>query len=291
MRIASLLPSATEITCLLGLADTLVGVSHECDYPPEVVADLPRLTRSAIPHGLSAAEIDAQVRGRLRRGESLYLLEDELLARLEPDLLITQELCDVCAVSYGDVCTLAERLPGAPRVVSLTPPDVAGIWGDVEAIAAAVGLPERGARVVDGLQRRLARVQAAVDGLPRRAVVALEWLDPPFAAGHWVPEMIALAGGRELLGQPGAPSFRLSWEQVIAMQPEIVLLIPCGYDAEAAQREWNNLRRPPGWETIPAARNGRVYALDANSYCSRPGPRIVEGVEQLARLLHPAAGV
>lgn len=287
MRIASLLPSATEIVCALGLADMLVGISHECDYPPDVVAELPRLTRSAIPHNLPAAEIDAVVAARLQRGESLYLLEEQTLAQVHPDLLITQELCDVCAVSYSAVCALSTRLPGQPRIVSLAPPNLDGICADVATIADAVGYPERGAQLITQLQRRLDRVRSAVANCPRPRVFALEWLDPPFAAGHWVPEMIALAGGHEVLGQPGQRSFRVTWEQVIAAHPDIILLIPCGYSAEMAQREWEALPRPPGWYDIPAARTGHVYALDANSYCSRPAPRVVEGVEQLARLFHP----
>lgn len=287
MRIVSLLPSATEIVCELGLADMLIAVSHECDYPPDVVADLPRVTRSAIPHGLSSAEIDQVVSARLARGESLYLLEESLLAELQPDLVITQELCDVCAVSFADVCTLAARLPGNPRVVSLVPPNLESIFGDVLTLAEAVGMPDRGQRLTERLRQRLDRVRRAVAGQPRPGVVALEWLDPPFIGGHWVPEMIQLAGGRDLLGRAGERSFRVRWDDVINAQPDVVLLIPCGYSAEAAQREWDALPRPPGWFDIPAARAGRVYALDANSYCSRPAPRVVEGVEHLARLLHP----
>ncbi len=287
MRIASLLPSATEIVCALGLADCLVGVSHECDYPADVVTDLPKLTGSAIPHGLSSAEIDADVSERLRRGESLYLLEGEIIQALQPDLLITQELCDVCAVSYNDVCNLARWLPNKPQVISLTPPDLPGIFADVTTIATATGVAERGSRLVDQLQRRLTTVEQAVAGRPRPRVFGLEWLDPPFAAGHWVPQMIALAGGEEVLGRAGEKSFRVTWEQVIAAQPEVILLMPCGYSQEAAQREWDALPKPAGWERLPAVQQGRVYAVDANSYCSRPAPRVVDGVEQLARLFHP----
>lgn len=287
MRIASLLPSATEIVCALGLADCLVGVSHECDYPADVVAALPKLTRSAIPHGLSSAQIDAAVSERLRRGESLYLLEGEMIKALPPDLLITQELCDVCAVSYNDVCNLARWLPNNPQVISLTPPDLQGIFADVTTIAAATGVAERGERLIDQLQTRLATVARAVAGRARPRVFGLEWLDPPFAAGHWVPQMIALAGGEEVLGRAGEKSFRVTWEQVIAAQPEVILLMPCGYSQEAAQREWEALPKPARWEHLPAVQQGRVYALDANSYCSRPAPRVVDGVECLARLFHP----
>lgn len=289
MRIASLLPSATEIVCALGLADCLVGVSHECDYPAEVVADLPKLTRSSIPPGLTNAEIDRAVSERLRRGESLYEVEEDRLAALRPDLVITQELCDVCAVSFSQVKALAARLPGNPPVISLTPPNLTGIFEDLMTVAEATGQRERGERMVTQLRQRLAHVTEAVKGLPRPRIFACEWLDPPFAAGHWVPEMIALAGGEEVIGRPGEKSFRLTWAQVIAAQPEVMFLIPCGYSAEQTQREWESLPKPEGWESIPAIQSGRVYALDANSYCSRPAPRVVEGVEQLARLLHPAA--
>jgi len=287
MRIASLLPSATEIVCALGLADTLVGVSHECDYPPAIVSDLPKLTCSAIPHGLTSAQIDATVSERLRRGESLYLLEEARLAEIKPDLLITQELCDVCAVSYDAVCNLSARLPGKPQVISLTPPNLTGIFQDIETVAKATGTEARGQRLVAQLRKRLDQVTAQVAGKPRPRVFALEWLEPPFAAGHWAPEMVALAGGEEVLGRAGEKSFRVTWAQISAAEPEVILLIPCGYSAEAAQQEWDALPKPLGWEQIPAAQNGRVYALDANSYCSRPSPRLVDGIEQLAQLFHP----
>jgi iron complex transport system substrate-binding protein len=287
MRIASLLPSATEIVCALGLADCLVGVSHECDHPAEVVADLPKLTRSSIPPGLPSAEIDRAVSERLRRGESLYEVEEDRLAALRPDLVITQELCDVCAVNFSQVQALANRLPGNPVVISLTPPNLAGIFEDVLTVAEAAGQHERGQRLAAQLRERLGRVTQMVQGWPRPRVFACEWLDPPFAAGHWVPEMIALAGGEEVVGRPGEKSFRVTWAQVIAAQPEVILLIPCGYSAEQAQHEWESLPRPEGWESIPAVRSGRMYAVDANSYCSRPAPRVADGVEQLARLLHP----
>lgn len=289
MRIASLLPSATEIVCALGLADCLVGVSHECDYPAAVVADLPKLTRSAIPHGLSSAEIDTIVSDRLHRGESLYLLEGEAIQALQPDLLITQELCDVCAVSYNDVCNLARWLPNNPPVIALTPPDLPGIFADIRTIATATETIARGEQFITHLQARLTAVERAVAGRPRPRVFGLEWLDPPFAAGHWVPQMIALAGGEEVLGRAGEKSFRVTWEQVSTAQPEIILLMPCGYSQEAAQREWDALPKPADWERLPAVQSSRVYALDANSYCSRPAPRVVDGVEQLARLFHPEA--
>jgi len=295
MRVASLLPSATEIVCALGMADTLVGVSHECDYPPDVVHDLPKLTRSAIPEGLTSAQIDAEVSTRLRRGESLYQLEEETLATLKPDLLISQELCDVCAVAFDDVCQVSARLPGNPKVISLTPPNLYAIFDDVRTVAEALDIPQRGEKLISELRARLDRVAEAVKvcgvhpyhPARRPRVFALEWLDPPFAAGHWVPEMIALAGGEEVLGRAGQPSFRVTWEQIIAARPEVIMLIPCGYNAEATLSEWATLPKPPGWETIPAVQSGRIHAFDANSYCSRPAPRVVDGIEHLARLFHP----
>lgn len=287
MRIASLLPSATEIICTLGLSEKLVGVSHECDFPAEVVARLPRLTRSAIPEGLSAAEIDREVSARLHRGESLYLLDEQQLTELQPDLLITQELCDVCAVSYQDVCTISARLPGNPQVISLTPPDLNGIFDDIARIASATDVVGRGQTLIAELRSRLAAVTERSKERTRPRVFALEWLDPPFAAGHWVPEMIAWAGGQEVLGRAGEKSFRTTWEHVIAAQPEVILLIPCGYSKEMTEREWAMLPKPPAFAHLPAAQQGRIYALDANSYCSRPSPRIVDGIEHLAQLLHP----
>lgn len=287
MRIASLLPSATEIVCALGLAENLVGVSHECDYPANVVASLPQLTRSAIPHGLSAAEIDQEVSRRVRRGESLYLLEGETLAALQPNLLITQELCDVCAVSYDAVCNLARWLPSNPTVLSLTPPNLTGILDDIQTVAMATGVIDRGQTLVAKLSRRLQQIQSRVAERRRPRVFALEWLDPPFAAGHWVPEMIALAGGEEVIGRAGEKSFRTTWAEIIAAQPEVILLMPCGYSAEATQQAWDALPKPTGWAQIPAVQQDRVYTLDANSYCSRPAPRVIDGIEQLARLFHP----
>jgi iron complex transport system substrate-binding protein len=289
MRIVSLLPSATEIVCALGLADRLVGVSHECDFPPDVVAGLPRLTRSAIAGDLPAAAIDRAVSERLHDGDSLYLLDEERLAALQADLLITQELCDVCAVNFSQVQALAARLPGHPAVLSLTAPNLGGIFEDILSVAAATGVPDRGERLVRHLRLRLEAVEKAVAGRPRPRVFACEWLDPPFAAGHWIPEMVALAGGEEVVGHPGEKSVRVTWDEVLAAAPEVVLLMPCGYSAAAAANEWAALPKPPSWETVPAARAGRVHALDANCYCSCPGPRVAEGVEQIARLLHPAA--
>ncbi|NTV65254.1 MAG: ABC transporter substrate-binding protein [Oscillochloris sp.] len=287
MRIVSLLPSATEIICHLGLADMLVGVSHDCDYPSDVVADLPRLTRSGIPEGMSSDEIDAVVTTRLRRGEGLCVLEGQDLARLAPDLVITQDLCDVGAVSFGDVCNLKGRLPGDAQIVSLGMPGLDDLFADVMMIAEAVGMPERGTRLCEHMHMRLERIRSRVANRPRPGVVALEWFDPPFASGHWTPALIELAGGRELLGQRDGRPYRVSWEQIGDVGPEVLLLLPWGHSAAAARRSWARLARPQLWYTIPALRNERVYALDARSFSLRPSPRLLDSIEQLADLLHP----
>ncbi len=287
MRIASLLPSATEIICALGLADSLVGVSHECDLPPEVVAHLPKLTRSSLAPGLSSAEIDQAVSQQVGEGHSLYGLDEELLTQLRPDLVVTQELCDVCAVSFSEVKRLAKLLPGNPPVLSLNPPNIEGIFEDVISVARAAGVESRGEQLVASLRLQLQQVAKSVAGKPMPSVFMMEWLDPPFSAGHWVPEMVQLAGGREVLGRAGEKSQRVTWQQVIAEQPEFIFLIPCGYTQFQAQAEWDTLAKPAGWETIPAVQRGQVYALDANGYCSRPATRTAEGVAVLAGYLHP----
>jgi iron complex transport system substrate-binding protein len=237
---------------------------------------------------MSSAEIDSVVITRLRRGENLFILDKVALTALAPDLVITQDLCDVGAASFEDLCALNDRLPRDAQIVSLAMPDLEDLYTDVMTIAEAVGFPERGRRLSDQLRARLERVRAAVANQPRPGVVALEWLDPPFAAGHWTPELVRLAGGRELLGQEGGRSFQLSWAQIRAAQPEVLLLLPWGHSAEAAERAWLNLEHPADWYDIPAVRDGRVHPLDARSYSLRPSPRVIDSIEQIARLLHPA---
>ncbi len=288
MRIVSLLPSATEIVCQLGLADMLVGVSHACDYPPDVVADLPRLTRSGIPEGMSPAEVDAVVTARLRRGESLFTLDDQAFARLAPDLVITQDLGDVGAASFTDVFALKGRLPGDAQILSLPMPELEDLFTDVMAIAEATGMPERGRRLCDRMRARLDQVRARVAGQPRPGVATLEWLDPPFTTGHWTPALIELAGGRELLAQKDGRPYRVSWEQIGSVAPDVLLLMLWGHTAEAAERSWAQAERPALWRAIPALRHERVYALDARGFSLRPSPSLVDSVERLARRLHPA---
>ena len=273
MRICSLLPSATEIVAALGLTDCLVGVSAECDWPPEV-RGLPVVTAARIDTGeLGSLEIDRAVREAITDGRSLYAIDEELIDALAPDLILTQDLCEVCAVSAAEVSRLCKV---ESEVVSLDPRTMAEIEDSVLRLAERLEVPDRGAAVVAEMRAKVARVRELVAGRkPRRAFVA-EWLDPPFAAGHWVPEMIELAGGEEVLGRAGEASFPTTWETVRERSPELVVLAPCGFDAVRAAREAN----PP---PLPC----RVVAVDANAHFSRPAPRVADGVAQLAFLLHP----
>lgn len=288
MRIVSLLPGATEIIWALGLEDHLVGVSHECDFPPEVVARLPRLTRSTLPEGLTdPAAIDAAVREKARRGEPLYIVDEEQLAALEPDLILTQALCEVCAVPMGQAARASGRLRRPPRIIAVNTYRLEDLFESLQEIADAAGVPERAARRVREWRSRLARVEAAVAGAPRPRVLLLEWLDPPFCCGHWVPQMVEIAGGTEVLGRPGEPSRRVRWEEVLEAEPEVIGLIPCGYPLSEAVAARHLLERLPFWEWIPAVQRGKVYAMEASAYFSRPGPRTIDGIELLAALLHP----
>ena len=289
MRVVSLLPSATELVAFVGAADGLVGVSHECDHPAGV-DKFPKLTRPPFDHhAMTSAEIDAAIGRHLQETGSLYGLDTELLEELKPDLIVTQGLCDVCAVSLDVVETAASSISTGPRVLSMNPTSLDEVLRCAIQVGDAVGRGDRAREEVSALRDRLARVEEAVEGLPRPRVGAIEWLDPPFTAGHWVPEMVRLAGGEEVLAGEGEPSARLSWEDVFAAEPEALVLMPCGFDTERALREASALPRLTGWDGTPAARTGRVWAVDANSYFSRPAPRLVEGVEILARLFHPQA--
>jgi iron complex transport system substrate-binding protein len=280
MRIASLVPSATELLFALGVGDRVVAVTHECDYPPGA-EQLPHLTRSVIPEGLEAAEIDRAVRERTEQGESLYELDEELLAELEVDLIVTQAVCAVCAVSFDDVRALAERLPTQPQVLSLDPSTLGEVLADVPRLAEAAGVPEAGDQLTAEVGERLETVERAVEDAPRPRVAALEWLDPVYVGGHWVPQMIQLAGGEDMLGLPGEKSRTVSWDEVEAVAPELVVSMPCGLYAEQAAAE--TMR----WRRHLALVGGRVVAVDAAAYFSRPGPRLVDGVELLGHLLHP----
>src|SRR5215208_6444510 len=280
MRIASLVPSATEMLFALGLGDRVVAVTHECDYPPGA-EQLPHLTRSRIPEDLEAAEIDLAVRERTGRGESLYELDEEVLEELYVDLIVTQAVCEVCAVSFDDVRAVAERLPTAPEVISLDPSTLGEVLADIPRLAEAAGVPEAGERLVAEAGDRLEAVEQAVQEARRLRVAALEWLDPVYVGGHWVPQMIELAGGEDALGLPGEKSRTADWGEVEAAVPELVVSMPCGYYAEQAAAE--TIR----WRRHLAQLAARVVAVDAAAYFSRPGPRLVDGVELLGHLLHP----
>jgi iron complex transport system substrate-binding protein len=289
MRIATLLPSATEIVCALGLAGDVVGITHECDFPPDI-RDRSLIVRGKIDSPrLSSAEINAQVEASLARGEGLYEIDVDALRAVRPDLLITQDLCEVCAVPGADVDAAIARLPSPPRILRLHPHTVSDILRDIRVVGAATGREAEADRMVARLEERIARVAAAVRGRPRPGVFCMEWLDPPFCAGHWMPEIVELAGGREVVGVAGRPSFQVEWSQIAAARPEVIVLVLCGFDVPRTQQEARGLAARAEWPGLPAVMAGRAYATDASSYFSRSGPRIVDGLEILAALLHPGA--
>ena len=281
MRIVSLVPSATETLFALGLGDEVIAVTHECDWPPDVL-DRPKVTRDLIEPGLSAREIDAAVRERTDRGESIYELDADRLADLQPDLIVTQALCAVCAVSYDDVRAVAERIPSRPRVISLDPNTIGEALGDVRTLAEATDRRDEGVALVHDASMRIDRVRLAVRAARRPRVAALEWLDPPFVAGHWTPQLIDYAGGEDVLGLAGERSEVTSWELVAAAEPDVVVVMPCGYDAPRAREEAETYR-----DRLDSLGAGQVVAVEAAAYLSRPGPRLVDGLELLAGLLHP----
>ncbi|MDQ4010648.1 MAG: cobalamin-binding protein [Actinomycetota bacterium] len=287
-RIASLLPSATEIVCALGLEGSLVGITHECDYPPAVVGK-PQLTASRISHRtMTSAEVDHAVRSQLDGHGSIYDLDEAQLRALQPDLILTQELCDVCAVSYRAVEQAARTLSANVEVVSLEPNTIADILANIRTVGRLTGTEGRAEALVAELTTRLdALTRALVDVKHRPRTLVLEWLEPPFAPGHWVPEQIAFAGGDDTFGYAGAPSRTTTAEEIHAYAPEAIVLAPCGYYAKDTLRELPRARLPRGWHELPAVREGNVWAVDATSYFSRPGPRVVEGAEILAHIICP----
>lgn len=287
MRIVSLLPSATEIICHLGLEESLVGVTHECDYPPSV-RNLPKVTQTLIPTNASSIEIDQLVRERLKDNRALYTLNLAVLEQLRPDLIVTQALCDVCAVAEAEVTAAACNLPGHPRVLNLEPMSVREVLSTLLQVGQVVGIPERATEVVTQLQSRIDAIAARSRSIEHRPkVVILEWIDPPFSCGHWSPEIVQLAGGDEQLGRPGIPSQTLSWSQVIHAGPEILVIACCGFDVARTLVDVEILRKLPGWDEIPAVKANRVYVVDGNAYFSRPGPRLIESLELLAHAMHP----
>jgi iron complex transport system substrate-binding protein len=287
MRVVSLLPAATEIVAALDCLDHLVGVSHECDHPAEVLR-LPRVTHCEIHGGgLASADADRWVSDTLARTGTLYTLEEDLVRRLRPDVILTQRLCDVCAVSFGSVAAFAATLPGPPVVVSLEPSSLADVLGDVRRVAEALGVPERGSAVVAALEQRVEAVRARTRGATRPRCVILEWIDPPYRGGHWNPELVEIAGGMETLGRAGEDAARVPWEAVLDAAPDVLVIACCGYDIARTRSDLPILRARDGWRTLPAVQHQQVWVVDGSAYFSRPGPRLVDSLELLATILHP----
>jgi len=292
VRIVSLVPSATEIVFALGLAEELVGRTAECDFPPDA-AEVPIVTRPRIaPAATHSRDINDLVAAALGTGQSIYELDLEALAHAEPDLVLTQRLCSVCAVSHDEVVDALQRIGLPATVASLDPESVEGVFNSISTVGSFAAAEDEAIGLVELLRERLARIENRVlerrlDGAPARRVVCLEWLDPPFAAGHWVPEQVRRAGGWELLGGAGEPSTRTDWDRVREVDPEQLMLMPCGYDAWRTAAEWGRVDLPPWLDELRAVEQGEVYALDGSSFFSRPGPRIIDGIALLAELFDP----
>ncbi len=289
-RVVSLIASATEIVCALGFEDQLVGRSHECDYPGSVTR-LPACTAPKFDTGGSSAEIDRRVKGLVQQALSVYRVDAERLRELRPDVIVTQSQCEVCAVSLRDVEQAVAAWTGTrPRVVSLRPNALADVWADILLVAEALGAPERGTALVERLQGRMAAIAERARALAGRPTVAcVEWIDPLMAAGNWMPELVEMAGGVSSFGEAGAHAPRMTWEQLCAADPDVVLVMPCGFDIARSRRDMPALTGRPEWTGLRAVRNRRVYLGDGNAYFNRPGPRLVESLEILAELLHPEA--
>jgi iron complex transport system substrate-binding protein len=296
LRIASLLPSATEIVCAIGLEDELVAVTHECDWPPSVVGK-PVVTRDAPGDGPGGSRgIHDRVTASMHGGSSLYELDEDALAAAEPDLVITQELCRVCAVSYREVNEVVRRIDADIAVISLEPTSIEGIFHSITTVGAMTEVEDAAIDLVEGLRERLSAVERQVAarrdaGVHAPRVVALEWLDPPFAVGHWVPEQIRRAGGWDLLGSDGEKAHATTWDAVAEVDPEMLFLMPCGFHLAETIEEWSVLDKPVWLPDLPASRRGAVFAVDGSSYFSRPGPRVIDGIELLAEIMDPAAFV
>jgi iron complex transport system substrate-binding protein len=287
MRIVSLLPSATEILYALGVGDQVVGITHECDFPPEV-RDKPALIKPRVDPTAAPAEIDRQVSELVARGESIYAVDADLLASLAPDLIVTQDLCHVCAASPDDLATALSRFSRPPRVLTLTPHSLADVWLDVIRTGEATKTSSRAEALAAELKAKVqavACITVQVSARPR--VACLEWLDPFYVGGHWVPEMVAIAGGEDVLGRAGHPSFKVSADDIAQSDADVIVVMHCGYDAKRNAQEFTAAKLPPSWENLPAIRNRRSFAVDANSYFSRPGPRLADGVQLLAHLFSP----
>lgn len=287
MRILSLLPSATEIVYLLGLEECLVGISHECDYPPEVRTK-PVISASSLLASIRSNEVHDAVKRHSHSSHSLYRIDENLLRELHPDVILTQELCNVCAISAGQVREAARILAGPCRIVSLEPHDPRQILDTILIVGEETGCKDKAKAVIHGFERRIDRIRSITCSVRTRPrVLCMEWMDPIMAGGHWIPEMVQLAGGQDNVGQPGEKSAPIDWNRVINYQPEVLIIMPCGYKIRRTLGEVDRLAAKPGWLDLPAVRAGQVYIVDSPAFFSRPGPRIVTGLEILAQILHP----
>jgi len=288
-RIVSLLPAATEIAATLGLMDQVIGVSHECDFPAEANRR-PRVTRCPVHNaGLTSREMDEWVRRALRENGTIYSIDEPLLRSLRPDVILTQKLCDVCAVGYGTVARLAETLSGPPQVVNLEPSSLSDIFGDIQRVAKVCDVSDRANEVITQLSDRIEAVRSRANRIAHRPrCFLMEWVDPPFCSGHWGPELVEIAGGYDPLGRKQQPSVQIEWQQVLDARPEFIVLALCGYGINRVRSDYEILRRFPDFDSLPAARQGQIYLVDASAYFARPGPRIVDSLEILAGILHPA---
>jgi iron complex transport system substrate-binding protein len=291
MRICSLIPGATEVVALLGRTGDLVGISYACDYPPEVRSK-PVVLRARIEEGLASQDIHRRVKATVESGQSLYELDETVLARVRPDLMITQDLCRVCAITSDQLSRALHSFPTPPRILSLSPSTLDAVLADIEQIGEAIGQAQEARELVERLRARLEAILLLVARMEEQPRVAcLEWLDPLYNAGHWVPEMVAYAGGVDVLSRPGAPSAQITWDQVLAAQPDVLVLMPCGFSIARIHQELDRLTSRPGWNDLPAVRRGRVFLVEASAYFNRPGPRLIDGVEILAACFHPALTV
>ncbi|MBI2093299.1 MAG: cobalamin-binding protein [Candidatus Omnitrophica bacterium] len=287
MRICSFLPSGTEILCALGAGEDIVGVSHECHYPPEVLQK-PKIIRTILdPEQMSSEDIDRKVRHSLKYQESLYRVDEQMLRQLHPDLIVTQQLCEVCAVNLDHILKVIRTLKSQPQLVALHPHTIQDMFEEIQLLGEATGRQHQAMALVDTCQGRIRKIQRLIDGARRPRIFCLEWLNPPMASGHWVPEMVHLAGGIEVLGRAGEASRYVKGSEIIAARPEILVLMPCGFSIERTRREWSLVTHQPWWQALPAVREGRVFIADGPAYFNGAGPRLIDGIEQLANLIHP----
>ena len=287
-QIVSFLPSATEMACALGLSEQLVGITHECDYPPEIKGKAVVVRKALSIEKMSQREIDLAVSERMRGGQSLYEVDETLLQEIAPDLILTQDLCQVCAPSGNEVSQALNLLPKKPQILWLTPNSLEQIFSNLRELGEATGRTKKAEELVAEGRARLEKIEAVTRNLSDRPrVFCMEWLDPVYCSGHWVPEMVRIAGGMDALSKEGADSVRIPWDKIVEWKPEILIVTPCGFNLEQVIQQSQQLFTYPSWSSLPAVRDGRVYAVDANSYFARPGPRVVDGTELLAHLIHP----